>query len=342
MSDLPRVLTRYRADINDELRSTFVGYPSPLYAMLRYHLGWEDEKGNPVEANNGKALRPTLCLLAAEAVGGNYHAALPAAAAVELVHNFSLIHDDIQDNDRERRHRATVWSVWGKPQAINAGTAMRILANIALTRLTSRGVPLEKAWRAQYLLDESTRRLLEGQYLDLSFENRLDVQVAEYMDMVGRKTAALISTALELGALVGTDDEKRVRALREFGWDLGIAFQIRDDFLGIWGNPEKTGKAVGADIARKKKSLPIVYALETSSDADKRALHEIYQRASVDEQGRETVLSILESAHADDKTRALADEYCERALARLGAVEMARRERQELEEIAHFLTHREM
>ncbi|MCI0521847.1 MAG: polyprenyl synthetase family protein, partial [Chloroflexi bacterium] len=134
-----------------------------------------DAAGQPAQNGHGKGLRPTLCLLAYEALAGAYSQALPAAAALELVHNFSLIHDDIQDDDAQRRGRPTVWAIWGKPQAINAGTAMRILANICLLGLAEQGVTAARLGHAQTLLDYATLALIEGQYLDLSFEERFDI-----------------------------------------------------------------------------------------------------------------------------------------------------------------------
>ena len=239
---LPVVFERYRSEIDSELRAVLAERESPLYDMMRYHLGWIDWQGRPLSGTAGKALRPALCLLACEAVGGTYHRALPAAAAVELLHNFSLIHDDIQDDDRERRHRPTVWSIWGKPQAINAGTAMRVLASLALSRLGENGVSGEKQLRIQRILDESCLRLIEGQYLDISYESRLDIGVTDYLGMIDGKTAALIGCSLELGAFLGTDDEAVIRGLWNFGRNLGLAFQIRDDILGIWGDEKETGK----------------------------------------------------------------------------------------------------
>ena len=260
--NLPGVFNKYRADIDAELKSVLAERQSPFYDMMRYHLGWVDEKGNVLTSSGGKALRPTLCLLACEAVGGDYRQALPAAAAIELVHNYSLIHDDIQDDDRERRHRPTVWSIWGKPQAINAGTAMRVLANLALLRLKELGVPDQKQLRAHYLIDEKCMSLIEGQYLDISYETRFDITVDDYLDMIRKKTAALIACSLELGALLGTDDEQVIESFRNIGTNLGLAFQIRDDILGIWGDEQKTGKPSCSDIRRKKKSFPVIWAFD--------------------------------------------------------------------------------
>ena len=338
---LPLIFERYRAEIDAELRSALAEHQSPMYDMMRYHLGWTDEQGRPVEGSGGKALRPTLCLLACEAAGGAYSRALPAAAAVELVHNFSLIHDDIQDDDRERRHRPTVWSIWGKPQAINAGTAMRVVASLTLLRLAERDTPVQKLLRAQRLLDESCLRLGEGQYLDISYESRLDLRVADYLEMIDKKTAALISCSLELGALLGTDDEPVIEGFRSFGRNLGLAFQIRDDVLGIWGDKEKTGKPVGSDIRRRKKSLPVVYALEKAEGKGKTELTKIYQGEIIDDNGLDTVLRILDGVQAQVQAQSMAEEFRERALAEIEKMVLPSWARYGLEEMAHFLVKRE-
>ncbi len=339
--ELPAVLDRYRGEIDAELRSVLAEHPSPLYDMLRYHLGWIDPQGAPLAGAAGKALRPTLCLLASEATASTYRQALPAAAAIELVHNFSLIHDDIQDDDRERRHRPTVWAIWGKPQAINAGTAMRVLAGLTLQRLAEHGVPAAVQLEAQRLLDESCLRLIEGQYLDISFEARLDVGVGEYLQMIELKTAALIACALEVGALVGTGDVGPAHAFRELGRDLGLAFQIRDDILGIWGDPAKTGKPVGSDVRRRKKSFPIVYALERGEGPAQTALAAIYRDQTIDERALATALGILDGIAARAEAERMALACCDRALAGLHQAALSPWARHSLEEMIDFLTRRD-
>lgn len=338
---MPSCFDRYRAEVDAELRSSLAAYRSPMYDMLRYHMGWIDEKGNPQPGLAGKALRPTLCLLACEAAGGDYRSALPAAAAIELIHNFSLIHDDVQDDDRERRHRSTVWSVWGKPQAINAGTAMRVVASLTMLRLEERDVPVDRLLRAQRLLDDSCLRLIEGQYLDISFESRLDVGVDDYLTMIEGKTASLIAGSLEIGALLGTDDERFQRAFRQFGLNIGFAFQIRDDILGIWGSGEKIGKPVGSDIWRRKKSLPIVYAFERARGPARAELMAIYGGEAIDNLAVQKVLSILEEVGARRDTQKIAEQYCDRALAEVEGVHFSPSARCSLEEMAHFLTERD-
>lgn len=340
MTQLPAVLERYRNVIDIELKSVLDGRKSPLYDMMRYHFGWIDEKGNLKQRSVGKALRPTLCLLACEAVSGQYHQALPAAVALELVHNYSLIHDDIQDNDHERRHRPTVWAVWGKPQAINAGTAMRILTNIALSRLGEFNVPLEKRLLVQQLLDETSLKLIEGQYLDISYENRSDIAVSDYMRMVEGKTASLIACALEIGALLGTDDENLIRCLYDFGWNLGLAFQIRDDVLGIWGDRDMLGKPLANDIRRRKKTLPVVYALETAVGRRKEVLVQFYQDGARDDIPVTDIVAVLEETGAQSHAQVMNEGYFREARRIISKLSIEPAARYDFEELVDFLEER--
>jgi len=338
---LPSAFERYRSEIDAELRSVLAERESPLYEMMRYHLGWVDEQGHPTQGSTGKRLRPTLLLLACEAVGGTWHQALPAATAVELVHNFSLIHDDIQDDDRERRHRPTVWSIWGKPQAINAGDSMHTLADVALFRLGDQGVALEKQQRAQRLLSEACLRIVEGQYLDISYESRPDIGVDDYLEMIEGKTAALIACSLEVGALLGSDDEAVIKGLFAFGRGLGLAFQVRDDVLGIWGDQKKTGKPLGSDIRRKKKSLPIVYALEKAKGEAKKELLNIYQKEVIEDQDLDAVQGILNALKAQAYTQGIAHKYLNGALEEIRGHPLVPSPARELEELARFLVERD-
>lgn len=337
----PPVFERYRAEIDAELRSALADQTLPMYDMMRYHLGWQDEHGHPRSGSGGKALRPTICLLACEAVGGDYHRALPAAVAMELVHNFSLIHDDIQDDDRERRHRPTVWSIWGKPQAINVGTAMRVLSSLTLLRLGEHDVPALKQLCVQRVLDESCLQMIEGQYLDISFESRLDITTDDYLEMIDRKTAALIGCSLELGALLGTDDKLTIERFQRLGRNLGLAFQIRDDILGIWGDEGLTGKPQGNDIRRRKKSFPVVYLLESVAGETKKELVNIYSKESIEDDDMETVWRNLEALDAQNHCQWVAEQYCERALEEIAGLTLSLSARHDLEGLAHFLVERD-
>ena len=195
---------------------------------------------------------------------------------MELGHNFSLIHDDIEDRDRERRHRATLWTVQGIPQAINTGDAVFVLSRIALHRLTSLGFSDSKVLRLMRLYDETCLALCEGQYIDIwTSEHETAMTVDLYFDMIGRKTAALIAASIEAGALLATDDEAVIARYRQFGWALGLAFQLNDDLLGIWGREQSTGKEP-SDLAKHKKTLPVIYALEHASPGDRARLLALY------------------------------------------------------------------
>jgi geranylgeranyl diphosphate synthase type I len=335
---LPECFERYRTDIDAELKLILSDRQLPLYDMMRYHLGWIDDKGNILSDAAGKALRPTLCLSACEVAGGEYSRALSAAAAIELVHNYSLIHDDIQDDDRERRHRPTVWYLWGKPQAINAGTAMRLLANIALLRLEAKGVSQQKRQRIQQLLDETSLRLIEGQYLDINFETRFDINISDYLTMIEKKTAALIACSLEVGALLGSDDDSLADKFNAIGRNLGLAFQIIDDILGIWGEEKAIGKPLGSDIRRRKKTYPIIYVLGESDDRLRQRLIKVYSNGNngdIDE-----VLQILESVNARSHAQQMAEQYCRRAMNDIDSLPVLQQNKQLLKEMAEFLVKR--
>jgi geranylgeranyl diphosphate synthase type I len=340
--ELPDLFARYRTELEDYLRTAMPeGSPALLYSMMRYHLGWQDEQGRPLAGGGGKALRPTLCLWACQAMGGDWRAALPAAAALELAHNFSLVHDDIQDGDRERRHRPTVWSVWGQPQAINAGDSLLILARLVTLRLGERGVAPAKVIEACRVVDEACLTMIEGQCLDIGFEDEREVTVEAYLDMIARKTGALLGASLHLGALVAADDELRVKRLARCGHLLGLAFQIRDDILGVWGAADVTGKPVAADIRRRKKSLPIVYAMSVAQAEDREQLLQIYSQGTPGDDEVGTVLRLLDSHKAYDYCQQMAQERVEQALAELALVDIEPRARREFEAVARFLLERE-
>jgi len=340
--ELPSLFARYRVELEEYLRSAIPqGGPALLYGMMRYHLGWEDEHGRPLAESAGKALRPTLCLWACQAMGADWRTALPAAAALELTHNFSLVHDDIQDSDSERRHRPTVWSVWGQPQAINAGDSLLILARLVMLGLEERGVAPAKVIEACRVLDETCLTMIEGQCLDIGFEDEREVTVDAYLDMIARKTGALLGTSLHLGALVAVDDEPQMKRLARCGHLLGLAFQIRDDILGVWGAADVTGKPVAADIRRRKKSLPLVYAMAVAQAEEREQLLRVYSQGSPGDEDVSTVLQLLDGHRAYDYCQQMAQERVEQALAELATVDIEPTARRDFEAVAKFLLERE-
>lgn len=249
---------------------TILGADSPIsdeyvaahYSMMHYHMGWVDEAFRPQQLPTGKRLRPMLCLLACAEAGGDPADALPAAAALELLHNFSLVHDDIEDRDATRHHRPTVWKLWGEPQGINVGDGLFALAFAAMQRLARRGISAPITLQALASFTQTCLELTEGQHLDLGFETRASVTVQEYLRMIHGKTASLVGASVVIGAQIGGASRLQANALQQFGKSVGLTFQIQDDILGIWGDPQVTGKAAGNDILRRKKSLPLLYALD--------------------------------------------------------------------------------
>jgi geranylgeranyl diphosphate synthase type I len=287
------------------------------YGIMQYHIGWLDADLRPADAFAGKRIRPLLCLLVCAAAGGDPQMAVPAAAGLELLHNFSLLHDDIEDNSPMRRHRATAWTIWGMPQACNAGDGMFSLAHLVFFRLLDRGVPPQTVLEALRIFDETCVALTEGQYLDISFEQRLDTTPADYCRMISGKTGALLAVASQIGALIAVSQPRNpkgfrgrfsgqafgsplVDAYRRYGAAVGHAFQLQDDILGIWGDEAATGKSAASDILSKKKSLPVVYAL--SHPAVGAELRSLYAGPAFTPADVPAVLALLDAAGAREYT----------------------------------------
>lgn len=264
------VLARARAVTDPALRSAVDSLPYAMRRVAAYHFGWERPDGTPDIGNAGKAVRPALTLAAATAFGGDVQDAVPAAVAVELVHNFTLLHDDVMDGDTTRRHRATAWAVFGVPDAILAGEALHSLAARVLAAV---GHPSARA--ATATLETCIIEICEGQHADCSFEKRADVTLAECLAMSEAKTGALLGCACALGACYAGADAAAVAAMDAFGRQAGLAFQLIDDVIGIWGDPAVTGKPACQDLRVRKKSLPVVAAL-TSDTEPAAELAELY------------------------------------------------------------------
>jgi geranylgeranyl diphosphate synthase type I len=290
-----------------------------LYRMVRYHLGLD------AEAPRGKRLRPLIGLLAYQSIAGDHTRALPGAAAVELGHNFSLVHDDIEDRGLERRHRPALWTVSGTPQAINTGDTLFTLSRMALYRLREEGFDDARVLRLMRLYDETCLALCEGQFMDIwASEHDEWMSVDAYFDMIGRKTAALIAGSAEAGAVLATEDEDVIAAYRRFGWALGLAFQLNDDLLGIWGDAALTGKTA-SDITERKKTLPLIYAGQEAAGEDAERLRAILAHGDDEVSTAEVgeVLAILERTGARAYTRQRAQAYRDEALVEVANLRFA-------------------
>jgi len=304
--------------IEDEIKSVFDATDDDYrlyYGMMAYHLGWVDEAFRPRQETAGKRIRPLVCLLICDAAGGEWQQALPAAAAIELLHNFSLIHDDIEDDSVTRRGRTTVWALWGMPQAINAGDSMFALAYHALTRLSQTPIPASCIAQIWQVFTEACIHLTKGQHLDMLFEGQDDVSVEDYLKMIGGKTAALLTATTEIGAIVGGANRETQLHYGAYGHNVGLAFQVYDDILGVWGDEEKTGKSTASDILARKKTLPILYAMDQSSE-----LRAQLARPEIDV---DRVVRLMDSAGAKDFALATARQYSDAAVAHLEAAQPA-------------------
>ncbi|WP_020522065.1 polyprenyl synthetase family protein [Catelliglobosispora koreensis] len=309
MTDLAAalLLERGREVTEPALRRATDSLPGSIRHIAGYHFGWWDKFGNPSVTSNGKALRPTLVLLAAEAAGGSAAVATPAAVAVELVHNFSLIHDDVMDGDETRRHRPTVWKVFGPGPAILAGDA---LLTLAFDVLALSGHP--RVAEASKVLNAAVVELIEGQAEDLAFEERERVSLKECFQMARHKTAALLECSATLGAIFGGASLEVAASLRAFAGDLGLAFQVVDDLLGIWGDPASTGKPVHSDLRSRKKSLPVVAAMTSGTEAGRKLA-----AAYGGDEDAAVLAGLVEAAGARDWCLAQADVLTDRALSAL-------------------------
>jgi geranylgeranyl diphosphate synthase type I len=343
--NLQQALNTYLPLVENELRACMAppagrDYPPAFFGMMHYHLGWADAQFLPAQVKIGKRLRPLFTLLTCQAAGGDIQAALPAAAAVELIHNFSLIHDDIEDRSATRRGRPTAWALWGEAQAINAGDAMFTLAHLALHRLGERGVPSDRIAAALRALDQTNLELCRGQHMDLDFEGRLDVSADAYMAMIRGKTAALLGCAGYLGALIASPDEALAERYRRVGEELGLAFQIQDDVLGIWGEAEITGKPVADDVRSRKKSLPIVFILGQAGIPGAERLRAIYAQETLSEADVASAIAILDAGQARTHAEKLAHHHLGAALAELAAAQPEPEASEALHEMAHFFIKR--
>jgi geranylgeranyl diphosphate synthase type I len=263
--NLSEYIATYLPAVEGELKQAVYGFVPDQFAdfrqMLTYHMGWEGEGAG--SKAQGKRLRPLLVLLCCEACGGDWQKALPAAAAVELVHNFSLIHDDVEDQGETRRGRLTVWAKWGQAHAINAGDLLFSIANAEMLNLSNTNGK-EAAIEAMRLFQKTCIHLTAGQYLDMSFEKMTTITLEDYWPMIEGKTAALLSCCAELGAICANTPEQTRNNLGEFAKYLGLAFQVQDDWLGIWGDSKLTGKSNASDLIAGKKTIPILYGLKHS------------------------------------------------------------------------------
>jgi len=331
---VPLALGRARRTVAPKLDRQLELLSPEVRRVCRYHFGFADELGRTRDGDGGKAVRPALALLSAEAAGSPAETALPGAVAVELVHNFSLLHDDVMDRDGERRHRATAWAVFGEGSAILAGDALLVLAQRALLAITT--PPRLAAWES---LSRATARMIDGQAEDMAFQSRSSVSVGECLAMMAHKTGALLSCAASIGAILASAPGPIVDALADFGLHLGLAFQAIDDVMGIWGDPHMTGKPAAGDLRERKKSLPVAAALQVGGP-DGFRLQQILEGGEPAGPALAEAVALVERLGGGRRARDVAERGLERCFQALGRVALCEPARTELEEMARFVAGR--
>jgi len=327
----PAMLEAIEPELRKSLDDLDTAREPELVRMMRYHFGWTE----PRPESGGKRLRPLLSLLSCAAAGGEWARALPVAAAVELIHNFTLIHDDIEDRSEYRRGRRTVWVEWGIPQAINTGDAVYVLSHRAASRLQAEGFDAGTILVVRDTLDRSCLELTRGQHQDIAFEDQEDVSFDRYLQMIEGKTAALMSAASFAGAYLAGAETSRTEAYRSYGLHIGLAFQMLDDVLGVWGSPDQTGKTAGDDLRVRKKSLPVVLGLAESPEFRRR-----WSDGARDEGAVRAMVRLLEQAGILGRSQELAEAHTRQALEALSQAVPAEPAASELEALAARLLHR--
>ena len=333
----PDPILRHASLVESGLRSVFDQESFPLYHLMEYQLGWRDEYGGPLDFPVPQTrLYAAMCLLACEATGGDLDQALPAATAVELLYQFIQVHSDVQEGSQERHGRQAVWWVWGPAQAINVGDGLHALGRLALMRVKGQKVGPEDTLRLLGILDGAALRTFEGMHQDIVYQERVDITPDAYLKMARDKSGALMGCALELGAVAGGADPSTGQAFRQFGEDLGLAFQVQEDIQMLWGEP-LSGKARGTDLLNKKKGFPVVQALDLAPISQKRELGTLFLKRVLEIPDLEQLTTVLEVHNARDNAQDKAGEIVETALGHLQDKSITPSGMKDLRQVAHWL-----
>jgi geranylgeranyl diphosphate synthase type I len=330
------ILQKMRNSIEQDLRVSLNSlqheYETVMVEMIAYHLGWNETENQ----SSGKRIRPLITLLCCAALGGDWPAALPAASAIELIHNFSLVHDDIEDNSGTRRGRPTIWKKWGIPKAINLGDSIFVLSRLACYRLEDANIPTDRIVNVLRSLDEACLELTIGQHMDLSFEAMPSVELEAYIRMIQGKTSALIAAAATSGGIIAGAEDPEIELLFKFGYHLGLAFQIRDDILGIWGRTSVTGKPTDDDLLSRKKTLPILYGLNKIQE-----FRELWDSGREDVELLAALRSALESSTVLQYCNEMVDSHTQSAISALRSLNGEDPYQQELQLLTRGLLNRD-
>ena len=335
MVETPAVFDRYHDALDAELEEILNQRQGLLYNMMLYQMGWVDQQGSPLP--RPKPFRPhsMLCLLSCEVLGGEYRSALPAAAALELVRTFTVVHKDVQDGSPQQEEKPSVWWVWGPGQAINVGDGLHALGRTALFRLADAGLPPGRVLKALGALDEACISMCEGQYLDLSYQERLDISVWSYIKMAEGNTGALTACAMELGALIASENDDVINAFKLCGLKLGVAYQIRKDIQALWGGRE--GQSASPEVLNKKKLYPVVLLLEKGDLKTKRQLGNIYFKRVLEPSDVQEILSLLEEAGARQSAETASQSYYREAMESLDDLALPKEGLEQLAQLGQYI-----
>ena len=334
--ELPNLFNKYQESLNIFTKEFYDDLSDPLYFTHKYFLGWVDQNGNPSESS-GKAFRPSIMMLINESLEGSDKNILPIAMSIELFHNFSLIHDDIEDKDEFRRNRETVWKIWGEEAGIISGNSMHALASKALDSVETNND--YKLIELRKLVNETCIEVIEGQYLDIDFEKRKEISLDDYLEMIEKKTGALIKTSVILGSILKDSSKDSLDAFSEIGKSFGHMFQIKDDVLGIWGD-DKFGKPIGSDILKKKKSFPILKLFQSSNKIDKKNINMIFSKEQISENDKNKILKMMEKYNIKSYCDSILSEKYNYTKKLIISLSINDSYKSILEEINYFLMHR--
>ena len=312
------------------MRAALAEYRGVFAPLHNHHYGIDEGR------IDGKLLRPVLVMMACEMAGGDAERALPIALAVEMIHNFSLVHDDIEDNDLIRHHRPTVWAHWGKRKTVFSGNAMLKLADLTVAPMLEGGIRHDTVMAIHRRLAEVCLRMIEGQHLDILYEGAPGIGEEQYYAMVDRKTGNLIAAALECGAASSSGLPESAARLHEVGLRLGRLFQARDDMLGAWGDGT-SGKPVGGDIRKRKNALPLVHLLNHAPKRLREAAKHELQAGPPDQRATNSILSLMEQAGTREWCQSECTSHHRQLQAAITALPTTQPAKQELQHLGDYL-----
>lgn len=335
--DAPTGLIKWQDELESALKALVSERPLTLYRMMGYHMGWVETTGEPSTMPLPLRVHGGLTLLACESMGGEYVVGLPHASAIEYLYNHVLIHDDIRDGNTERDGRPSVWWSWGPAQAINTGDGMHALARLALFEARNNGLSVDSVINAIHVLDQANLKTCEGQYSDITLQERLDIGVTEYLSMAESQTGALVSCAVQLGALAsGNDVSDSLNSLDQFGRKLGAAIRLADDCDVFWPIGQRDEARQGRLVA-KKKTLPVAHVIESGSPTDRRRIGEIYMERVIDPSAADTLTEVLDAAGSKDFSASTICRLLDEATQELESSNIPAKAIDQLSEAARFL-----